>query len=126
MNDLTIIAIMPLNNVGKVQLRCLIYCFHCSAANCGCTKKKSKNKKREEKAEENNGDQNKLEGLINGNEVDPYGNLTIKGIRAAMEVFSMQQKPAKTPEEALTKSYQFWNTQPVPKMGMVEFYSSNS
>lgn len=34
-----------------------------------------------------------------------------------MEVFTMQQKPAKTPEEALTKSYQFWNTQPVPKMG---------
>lgn len=49
--------------------------------------------------------------------MDSYGNLTIKGLRAAMEVFSMQQKPAKTPEEALTKSYQFWNTQPVPKMG---------
>lgn len=38
-----------------------------------------------------------------------------------MEVFSMQQKPAKTPEEALTKSYQFWNTQPVPKMGTSTF-----
>lgn len=35
----------------------------------------------------------------------------------AMEAFNFQQKPAKTPEEALSKQYQFWNTQPVPKMG---------
>lgn len=34
-----------------------------------------------------------------------------------MEVLNFQQKPAKTPEEALHKQYQFWNTQPVPKMG---------
>lgn len=33
-----------------------------------------------------------------------------------MEAFSFQQKPAKTPEEALNKPYQFWSTQPVPKM----------
>ena len=33
-----------------------------------------------------------------------------------MEALTMNQKPAKTPEEALNKSYQFWNTQPVPKM----------
>lgn len=35
----------------------------------------------------------------------------------AMEVFNMQQKPAKTQEEAMQKPYQFWSTQPVPKMG---------
>ena len=29
----------------------------------------------------------------------------------------MQQRPAKTQEEAMQKSYQFWSTQPVPKMG---------
>lgn len=38
-----------------------------------------------------------------------------------MEVFSLSQKPAKTPEEALKKSYQFWNTQPVPRMGKSSF-----
>jgi glycylpeptide N-tetradecanoyltransferase len=36
-----------------------------------------------------------------------------------MELLSMQPKPAKTPEEALQKQYQFWNTQPVPKMGIL-------
>jgi len=44
--------------------------------------------------------------------------LSIEGIKAAMELLSMQPKPAKTPEEALQKQYQFWNTQPVPKMGI--------
>lgn len=38
-------------------------------------------------------------------------------IRKAMEVFSLQQRSAKTPEEALQKQYQFWSTQPVPKIG---------
>lgn len=44
-------------------------------------------------------------------------NISIKDIQMAMEVFNMQQKPAKTQEEALQKPYQFWSTQPVPKMG---------
>lgn len=35
-----------------------------------------------------------------------------------MEVFSLQQRAAKTPEEALHKQYRFWYTQPVPKMSM--------
>lgn len=43
--------------------------------------------------------------------------VSIKEIQMAMEVFNMQQKPAKTQEEAMQKLYQFWNTQPVPKMG---------
>jgi len=42
---------------------------------------------------------------------------TLQDIRKAVEVLSFQQKPAKTTEEALQKQYQFWNTQPVPKMG---------
>lgn len=29
----------------------------------------------------------------------------------------MQQKPEKASEEAMQKPYQFWSTQPVPKMG---------
>nr|CAD7431898.1 unnamed protein product [Timema monikensis] len=40
----------------------------------------------------------------------------MQDIRKAMEVLSYQQKPAKTTEEALQKQYNFWNTQPVPKM----------
>lgn len=39
-------------------------------------------------------------------------------IQKAMEVFSLQQRAAKTPEEALHKQYRFWYTQPVPKMSM--------
>lgn len=58
------------------------------------------------------------------NDQDPLGNISIKHLRAAMEALNLQQKPAKTPEEALTKSYQFWNTQPVPKMGEVVYYKS--
>lgn len=38
-----------------------------------------------------------------------------------MEVFSLAQKPARTPDEAMQKSYEFWNTQPVPKMGTTSF-----
>lgn len=48
--------------------------------------------------------------------------LLVKDIRAAMELLSFQQKPAKTTEEALQKQYQFWNTQPVPKMGKIHSY----
>jgi len=45
--------------------------------------------------------------------------ISIQDIRKAMEVFSLHQKPAKTAEEAMQKHYQFWSTQPVPKMGML-------
>lgn len=44
-------------------------------------------------------------------------NISIKDIQMAMEVFNMHHKPAKTQEEAMQKSYPFWSTQPVPKMG---------
>ncbi|XKL61243.1 hypothetical protein PGB90_008300 [Kerria lacca] len=42
--------------------------------------------------------------------------LSVKDLKKAMEMISRTQRPARTPEEALQKSYQFWNTQPVPKM----------
>lgn len=45
-----------------------------------------------------------------------HQNISLKEIKMAMEVLNLQQKPAKTTEEALHKSYQFWSTQPVPKM----------
>lgn len=43
-------------------------------------------------------------------------NISIKEIKLAMDVLNFQQKPAKTTEEALHKSYKFWSTQPVPKL----------
>lgn len=52
-------------------------------------------------------------------------NISIKDIQMAMEVFNMQQKPAKTQEEALQKPYQFWSTQPVPKMGKLSSHIEN-
>lgn len=55
--------------------------------------------------------------MVNGSEFNPGCTISIKDIRMAMEAFNLQQKPAKTPEEAMNKQYQFWNTQPVPKMG---------
>lgn len=63
-------------------------------------------------------EKNKIE-ILEGQDLNSLGNISIKDLRAAMEMFSMYQKPAKTPEEALHKSYQFWNTQPVPKMGKI-------
>ncbi|KAG8446910.1 hypothetical protein GDO86_014383 [Hymenochirus boettgeri] len=43
----------------------------------------------------------------------------IQEIQKAIELFSVGQGPAKTMEEASKRSYQFWDTQPVPKLGEV-------
>lgn len=42
----------------------------------------------------------------------------LQEIQKAIELFSVGQGPAKTMEEASRRSYQFWDTQPVPKLGM--------
>lgn len=78
-------------------------------------KKRNRNKKRQEGSDEEP-QENKLEGIINGVDLSALGNISIKDLKAAMDVFTLQGKPAKTPEEAMNKSYQFWSTQPVPKM----------
>ncbi|XP_053194596.1 glycylpeptide N-tetradecanoyltransferase 1 [Scomber japonicus] len=41
----------------------------------------------------------------------------LQEIQKAIELFSVGQGPAKTMEEATRRSYQFWDTQPVPKLG---------
>ncbi|XP_059414462.1 glycylpeptide N-tetradecanoyltransferase 1-like isoform X1 [Carassius carassius] len=41
----------------------------------------------------------------------------LQEIQKAIELFSVGQGPAKTMEEATQRSYQFWDTQPVPKLG---------
>ena len=43
----------------------------------------------------------------------------LQEIQKAIELFSVGQGPAKTMEEASRRSYQFWDTQPVPKLGMM-------
>lgn len=78
------------------------------------SKKRNKHKKHTENAE------NKSE-IIYGNDdaqnVNPASAISLQDLKQAMEVFSINSKPAKTSDEALKKSYQFWSTQPVPRMG---------
>jgi glycylpeptide N-tetradecanoyltransferase len=74
-------------------------------------KKRNKGKKHQEIKQEN-----EQETELLSNFTKPLNTISVQSLRAAMEALTMNQKPAKTPEEALTKSYQFWNTQPVPKM----------
>ncbi|KAF7273790.1 glycylpeptide N-tetradecanoyltransferase 1-like [Rhynchophorus ferrugineus] len=77
-------------------------------------KKRHRNKKGKNEDNQNlNNEQNSDESFGFSN---PLNTISIKDLKAAMEVFTLSQKPAKTPEEALKKSYQFWSTQPVPKM----------
>ncbi|XP_018561998.1 glycylpeptide N-tetradecanoyltransferase 1-like [Anoplophora glabripennis] len=81
------------------------------------SKKRNKHKKKHhENKEENNTEVTQDESNLLSNLSTPISTISIKDLKAAMEVFSLSQKPAKTPEEALKKSYQFWNTQPVPRM----------
>jgi len=40
----------------------------------------------------------------------------IADLRKTMELLTLQQGAPKTPDEALRKTYQFWDTQPVPKL----------
>lgn len=85
------------------------------------SKKRNKHKKHNENTE------NKSE-IIYGNEeaqnVNPVTAISLQELKQAMEVFSINSKPAKTSDEALKKSYQFWSTQPVPRMGKILYCTS--
>lgn len=72
-------------------------------------KKRNRNRKNNVKAEQTNEN-----GTVE--ETTLPSSISIQDIQKAMEVFSLQQRAAKTPEEALHKQYRFWYTQPVPKM----------
>lgn len=81
----------------------------------------SKNKRRKNRnnKNENNTEQTQVEQQQqNNHEPELLNTISIRDLRAAMEVFTLSQKPAKTQEEAMKKHYEFWNTQPVPKMGI--------
>lgn len=76
-------------------------------------KDEGKKGKRNKVTSEGAGDNNQTEA-VDGVDINC---LSVQDLKRAMEVFSLAQRPARTHEEALQKSYQFWNTQPVPKMG---------
>ncbi|XP_078385989.1 glycylpeptide N-tetradecanoyltransferase 1 [Cetorhinus maximus] len=78
----------------------------------GAKKKKKKPKRKKEKGggKLDSDDQSKVNSL-------PAEKL--QEIQKAIELFSVAQGPAKSMEEATKRSYQFWDTQPVPKLGEV-------
>ncbi|XP_057651343.1 glycylpeptide N-tetradecanoyltransferase [Diorhabda carinulata] len=84
------------------------------------TKKRNRNKKKKNGVQEEQIDQNnevvQVEKNLLSNFSNPINTISIKELKAAMEVFTLSQKPAKSSEEALKKNFQFWHTQPVPKM----------
>ncbi|XP_066597407.1 glycylpeptide N-tetradecanoyltransferase 1 [Prorops nasuta] len=82
---------------------------------------KSKSSKKRDRKKKNQAAHSTVESYNNSstteeNDIPSACNISIKDIQMAMEVLNMQQKPAKTQEEAMQKSYQFWSTQPVPRM----------
>lgn len=78
---------------------------------------KKKNRRKKQGQEESTPNNYEVDLVKCGDSDLPSGyNISIQEIKKAMEVFSFQQKPAKTTEEAMQKQYQFWSTQPVPKM----------
>ncbi|XP_063395087.1 glycylpeptide N-tetradecanoyltransferase 2-like [Cydia fagiglandana] len=81
-------------------------------------KKKNKNKKKRSGGDgDHGGSSPAADGIVAvPSSGDVHQNISIKDLKMAMDVLNLQQKPAKTTEEALHKSYQFWSTQPVPKM----------
>lgn len=81
------------------------------------SKKKCKNKKKGGGGDGDHGLPTTPEGVVAvPDSPEVPSNLSLKDLKMAMEVLNLQHKPAKTAEEALHKSYQFWSTQPVPKM----------
>lgn len=77
-----------------------------------------KNRKKKGSAASNSNDTENT-SLVPMQVPSPYANISIKDIQMAMDVLSLQ-KSAKTQEEAMQKPYQFWSTQPVPKMGIIQ------
>ncbi|XP_037266908.1 glycylpeptide N-tetradecanoyltransferase 1 isoform X2 [Falco biarmicus] len=83
------------------------------ANDSGAKKKKKKPKRKKEKGDQP--DQAQDQPV----KVNSLPAERIQEIQKAIELFSVGQGPAKTMEEATKRSYQFWDTQPVPKLGEV-------
>ncbi|XP_064895934.1 glycylpeptide N-tetradecanoyltransferase 1-like isoform X3 [Columba livia] len=85
------------------------------ANDSGAKKKKKKPKRKKEKG----GDQPD-QAQDQAVKVNSLPAERIQEIQKAIELFSVGQGPAKTMEEASKRSYQFWDTQPVPKLALLE------
>ncbi|NWW82183.1 NMT1 tetradecanoyltransferase, partial [Climacteris rufus] len=85
------------------------------ANDSGAKKKKKKPKRKKEKGGGDQADQAQEQPV----KVNSLPAERIQEIQKAIELFSVGQGPAKTMEEASKRSYQFWDTQPVPKLGEV-------
>ncbi|NWT58537.1 NMT1 tetradecanoyltransferase, partial [Erythrocercus mccallii] len=85
------------------------------ANDSGAKKKKKKPKRKKEKGGGDQPDQAQDQPV----KVNSLPAERIQEIQKAIELFSVGQGPAKTMEEASKRSYQFWDTQPVPKLGEV-------
>ncbi|XP_051569908.1 glycylpeptide N-tetradecanoyltransferase 1-like isoform X2 [Myxocyprinus asiaticus] len=77
----------------------------------GAKKKKKQKKRNKDKSGGKDAAQDPL-SKVNSLPADK-----LQEIQKAIELFSVGQGPAKTMEEATRRSYQFWDTQPVPKLG---------
>ncbi|XP_019379078.1 PREDICTED: glycylpeptide N-tetradecanoyltransferase 1 [Gavialis gangeticus] len=84
------------------------------ANDSGAKKKKKKQKRKKEKGGEQLDHVQDQPVKVNSLPAE-----RIQEIQKAIELFSVGQGPAKTMEEASKRSYQFWDTQPVPKLGEV-------
>ncbi|XP_003504560.1 glycylpeptide N-tetradecanoyltransferase 1 [Cricetulus griseus] len=82
------------------------------ANDTGAKKKKKKQKKKKEKSNDTDAQDQPVK-------MNSLPAERIQEIQKAIELFSVGQGPAKTMEEASKRSYQFWDTQPVPKLGEV-------
>lgn len=80
------------------------------------SKSKSSKKRNRRKKSNVNDNSKTLDTTLNDAKLQAGCNISIQNFCKAMEVLSLQQKPAKTTEEAMQKQYHFWSTQPVPKM----------
>ncbi|XP_066487403.1 glycylpeptide N-tetradecanoyltransferase 1 [Tiliqua scincoides] len=83
------------------------------ADDSGSKKKKKKQKRKKDKGDQLDSTQDQSA------KVNSLPAERMQEIQKAIELFSVGQGPAKTMEEATKRSYQFWDTQPVPKLGEV-------
>uniref|UniRef100_A0A8C5IQA7 Glycylpeptide N-tetradecanoyltransferase n=1 Tax=Junco hyemalis TaxID=40217 RepID=A0A8C5IQA7_JUNHY len=108
----------------KAPMMFLLFLRGLSPANdSGAKKKKKKPKRKKEKGGGDQADQAQDQPVkvsTPSHNPSPIPNPSTE-IQKAIELFSVGQGPAKTMEEASKRSYQFWDTQPVPKLGMCTF-----
>ena len=87
------------------------------------SKKSAKKKKKGKKAEGAvSGEKNEASGATAAENASAGVNVqTLRQIQKAMEQLMATDKPARTPSEAKQRKYEFWDTQPVPKIGRPHF-----